>query len=88
MSEDKDLLEKEKQGRETSDENTKEDEYEKVCFMCRRRFYPHQLRIRKRFSKVLYYGFLHQLGLPLITDPDCVCFHPYGHLLVQNHYLE
>ena len=36
MSEDKDLLEKEKQGRETSDENTKEDEYEKVCFMCRR----------------------------------------------------
>ncbi len=30
MSEDKDLLEKEKQGRETSDENTKEDEYEKV----------------------------------------------------------
>ena len=36
MSEDKDLLEKEKQGRETSDENTKEDEYEKVCFLCRR----------------------------------------------------
>ena len=36
MSEDKDLLEKEKQGRETSDENTKEDEYEKVCFMYRR----------------------------------------------------
>ena len=36
MSEDKDLLEKEKQGREASDENTKEDEYEKVCFLCRR----------------------------------------------------
>ena len=36
MSEDKDLLEKEKQRREASDENTKEDEYEKVCFMCRR----------------------------------------------------
>ena len=36
MSEDKDLLEKEKQGREASDENMKEDEYEKVCFMCRR----------------------------------------------------
>ena len=28
MSEDKDLLEKEKQGREASDENMKEDEYE------------------------------------------------------------
>ena len=37
MSEDKDLLEKEKQGREASDENMKEDEYEKVCFLCRRR---------------------------------------------------
>ena len=36
MSEDKDLLEKEKQGREASDENMKEDEYEKVCFLCRR----------------------------------------------------
>ena len=36
MSEDKDLLEKEKQGREATDENTKEDEYEKVCFLCRR----------------------------------------------------
>lgn len=36
MLEDKDLLEKEKQGREASDENMKEDEYEKVCFLCRR----------------------------------------------------
>ena len=27
---------KEKQGREASDENMKEDEYEKVCFLCRR----------------------------------------------------
>ena len=36
MSEDKDLLEKEKQRREASDENMKEDEYEKVCFLCRR----------------------------------------------------
>lgn len=36
MSEDKDLQEKEMQGREASDGNTKEDEYEKVCFLCRR----------------------------------------------------
>ena len=32
MSEDKDLQEKEMQGREASDGNTKEDEYEKSAF--------------------------------------------------------